>query len=61
MFARSGEGLPQWSESPFGLHWENIDEDISFESFSWGDNDPQTLYHRSPPSPLPGGLTKKFV
>jgi hypothetical protein len=36
----------QWSESHFGLHWEKIDEDISFESFAWEDNDPLTLYHR---------------
>ena len=34
----------EWSESPFGLHWEKIDEDISFESFSWKDTDPFTLY-----------------
>ena len=34
----------QWSESPFGLHWEKIDEDISFESFKWKDNDKLTLY-----------------
>ena len=35
----------QWTESHFGLHWEKMDEDISFESFTWGDNDPLTLYH----------------
>ena len=35
----------QWTESYFGLHWEDIDEDISFESFTWEDNDPLTLYH----------------
>jgi len=35
----------KWTESHFGLHWEKIDEDISFESFSWGDNDPLTLFH----------------
>jgi len=34
----------QWSESPFGVHWENIDEDISFESFYWADNDPKALF-----------------
>jgi hypothetical protein len=34
----------QWTESHFGLHWEKIDEDISFESFTWDDNDPLTLY-----------------
>jgi hypothetical protein len=35
----------EWTASHFGLHWEKIDEDISFESFTWGDNDPLTLYH----------------
>ena len=34
----------EWCESPFGLHWEKIDEDISFESFSWNDNDKFSLY-----------------
>jgi hypothetical protein len=36
----------EWTESYFGLHWENMDEDISFESFTWDDNDPLTLYHQ---------------
>jgi hypothetical protein len=36
----------EWTESHFGLHWEKIDEDISFESFAWKDNDPLTLYHQ---------------
>ena len=36
----------EWTESPFGLHWENLDEDISFESFTWTDDDPQTLYYQ---------------
>ena len=35
----------EWTESVFGIHWENIDEDISFESFRWEDNDPKILYH----------------
>jgi hypothetical protein len=35
----------EWEESHFGLHWEKIDEDISFESFTWVDNDPLTLYY----------------
>ena len=35
----------QWTESHFGLHWEKIDEDISFESFNWNDNDPHTLFY----------------
>jgi len=36
----------QWTESHFGLHWEKIDEDISFESFKWSDNDPRTYFCR---------------
>jgi hypothetical protein len=32
-----------WAESHFGIHWEIIDEDISFESFYWSDNDPLTF------------------
>ena len=35
----------EWTESRFGLHWEKIDEDISFESFTWDDNDSLTLFH----------------
>jgi len=35
----------QWTESYFGIHWEKVDEDISFESFNWGENNPLTLYH----------------
>ena len=35
----------EWTESYFGLHWENIDEDISFESFTWDDNDPLSLFN----------------
>ena len=35
----------EWFESRFGLHWEKIDEDISFESFTWDDSDPFTLFH----------------
>jgi hypothetical protein len=37
----------EWTESHFGIHWENIDEDISFESFTWKDNDIGTLYHHA--------------
>jgi len=33
----------EWAESFSGLHWENLDEDISFESFTWADNDPLTF------------------
>jgi hypothetical protein len=35
-----------WSESLFGLHWSILDEDISFASFNWRDDDPLTLYHQ---------------
>lgn len=38
----------KWSESPFGLHWDDIDEDISFESFTWGDDDPKALICQRP-------------
>jgi hypothetical protein len=34
----------EWTESHFGIHWEKIDEDISFESFTWDDNDLLSLY-----------------
>ena len=34
-----------WTESPFGLHWEKLDEDISFESFTWADDDPHSFAH----------------
>ena len=36
----------EWKQSYGGLHWEAIDEDISFESFQWSDNDPFRLYHQ---------------
>jgi hypothetical protein len=35
----------EWSASPFGIHWNAIDEDISFESFTWPDTDTHTFYH----------------
>jgi len=35
-----------WKQSYGGLHWEAIDEDISFESFHWAENDPLRLYHQ---------------
>jgi hypothetical protein len=41
------EQRSEWTESPLGLHWENLDEDISFESFTWKDNDPLTFYYHS--------------
>ena len=38
----------KWEQSYGGLHWQAIDEDISFESFRWTDNDPLRLYHQEP-------------
>jgi hypothetical protein len=32
-----------WEQTCEGLHWEAIDEDISFESFFYDDNDPQVV------------------
>ena len=40
------EQRSEWIESPLGLHWENLNEDISFESFTWADDDPLTLYYQ---------------
>ena len=31
--------------SPIGIHWRNIDEDISFESFDYVDAEPTPLQH----------------
>jgi hypothetical protein len=39
------EQRDEWKQSYGGLHWKNIDEDISFESFMWADDDPTRLYH----------------
>jgi hypothetical protein len=36
----------EWKQSYGGLHWKAIDEDISFDSFHWPDNDPLRLYHQ---------------
>jgi hypothetical protein len=36
----------RWTQSRSGLHWKDMDEDISFESFTWEDNDPLTLYRQ---------------
>jgi hypothetical protein len=36
----------EWKQSYGSLHWETIDEDISFESFYWSENDPLRLYHQ---------------
>ena len=42
----TNEQRKEWKQSYGGLHWEAIDEDISFESFHWSDNDPLRLYHQ---------------
>ena len=42
----TNEQRNEWKQSYGGLHWEEIDEDISFESFHWSDNDPLRLYHK---------------
>ena len=41
-----------WTESHFGLHWDKIDEDISFESFYWDDNDPNSFFYSAKNSEL---------
>lgn len=33
----------QYSVSPFGIHWPQIDEDVSFDSFFWPEDDPHRL------------------
>jgi hypothetical protein len=32
-----------WTQTPPGLHWPQLDKDISFESFTWDDHNPHTL------------------
>jgi hypothetical protein len=34
------EQKSRWKLSNIGIHWEEIDEDISFESFLYDPNDP---------------------
>jgi hypothetical protein len=34
------EQRAKWKLSNVGIHWEEIDEDISFESFFYSQNDP---------------------
>jgi hypothetical protein len=36
----SEEQKSNWKLSNIGIHWEEIDEDISFESFFYDKNDP---------------------
>jgi hypothetical protein len=50
-----------WEESLLGLHWESIDEDISFASFSWCDEDPLTLYHDPLPAHQRSNEVKKIA
>ena len=42
--AASGEQRSQWEQSYGGIHWQIINEDISFDSFRWADDDPLRLY-----------------
>jgi hypothetical protein len=35
----------RWQESSLGLHWNEIDEDISFESLYWNENDTNTFVY----------------
>lgn len=47
LYRRLAQATPaqreQYTVSPFGLHWPLIDEDVSFESFFWPENDPHRL------------------
>jgi hypothetical protein len=40
----SAQQRNKWTTSPFGLHWEAIDEDISFDSFYFDENDNTVVY-----------------
>jgi hypothetical protein len=37
----------KWRASSMGIHFPNLDEDVSFESFTWPDDDGQSLYRRA--------------
>ena len=39
----NAEQRATWTQSPFGLHWAQLDEDISFESFTWDDQNKLAL------------------
>jgi hypothetical protein len=47
-YPRLKQASPQqraaWIQSCEGLHWEAIDEDISFESFFYDDHDPLVVH-----------------
>ena len=36
----TGEQRAKWKLSNVGIHWEDIDEDVSFESFFYEKDDP---------------------
>ena len=36
----------KWSLSNIGIHWEEIDEDVSFESFFYAKDDPLVVTKR---------------
>jgi hypothetical protein len=40
------EQKAKWKLSNEGIHWEELDEDVSFESFSYKDNDPLVVKMR---------------
>ena len=39
----SGEERAQYTMSTVGIHWRNLDEDVSFESFEYEDAEPSPL------------------
>lgn len=41
--AASDEERSQYTLSTIGIHWRNLDEDISFESFEYEDAEPSAL------------------
>ena len=42
----TSEQKAKWKLSNIGIHWEEIDEDISFESFFYEKNDPLVVKMR---------------
>ena len=42
----TAEQKAKWKLSNIGIHWEEIDEDISFESFLYDKNDPLVVKMR---------------
>lgn len=41
--AASDDERSQYTLSTIGIHWRNLDEDVSFESFEYEDAEPSTL------------------